>query len=427
MTAAVGVGLIGLGTVGSAVAARLVGEWEMLGARAGATPVLRRVAVRDPQRARDVALPSVRLDGDATALVDDPAVGVVVEVMGGVDAACALMDRALRGGKPVVTANKAAMAAHGLELATLARESGTSLRYEAAAGGGVPVVALLRDSLRGDRITELEMIINGTTNIILTRMERDGVDLVDALQDAQRRGFAEADPSADVDGHDAAAKLVLLSRLAFDAPLGLDDVTVGGIRDVTRADIACAHALGGSVKLVAHAQAAGGVLALAVRTAVVLAGHPLHGVDDAANAVVITTDLAERVTVAGIGGGAGPTASAVVSDVVAAVRAPAEPPPLPGGAAMVAATGSVERGAYVRVRLRDAPDAAALVVAALEDRGLDVTGSTAARGGDGGAELAVVTAPAPREMLDHAVETLDSLAAVDGVAAVMDCIGPARR
>jgi homoserine dehydrogenase len=426
MTAAVGVGLIGLGTVGSAVAARLVGEWELLGARAGATPVLRRVAVRDPARPRDLALPSVRLDGDAGGLVDDPSVAVVVEVMGGVDVACALMERALRAGKQVVTANKAAMAAHGLELAALARQHGTSLRYEAAAGGGMPAVAVLRDSLRGDRVTDLEMIVNGTTNIILTRMEREGVGLDEALEDAQRQGVAEADPAADVDGHDAAAKLVLLSRLAFDAPVGVGDVATIGIRAVARADVACARALGGSVKLVAHAHAGSGVLTLSVRPTVVRAGHALHGVDGAANAVVIAADLAERVTVGGIGAGAGPTASAVVSDIVAAVRAPGEPPPLPAGTAVIGDAASVERGGYLRVRLADVPEAGDLALQALEDRGLDVLASTTLRADGGATELAALTASAPREMLEHAVETLESLAAVAAVAAVMDSVGPAQ-
>jgi homoserine dehydrogenase len=424
MTAAVGVGLIGLGTVGSAVAARLVDEWELLGARAGATPVLRRVAVRDPQRPRDVALPSVHLDGDATALVDDPAVGVVVEVMGGVDAACALMERALRSGKPVVTANKAAMAAHGIELATLACERGTSLRYEAAAGGGLPVVAVLRDSLRGDRISDMEMIINGTTNIMLTRMERDGVSVEEALLDAQRRGFAEADPSSDIDGQDAAAKLVLLSRLAFGAPVCTDDVATTGIRAVDSADIDCARILGGSIKLIAHAHRSDAVVTLSVRPTVVRSGHPLHGVDDADNAVVIAADLAQRVTVSGVGGGAQSTASAVVSDIVAAARAPAEPPPLPADAVTIGDPAAVERGGYVRVRLARATEAEQLVVQALEDRGIPVLASTVVEVAGGAAQLALITASAPREMLDHAAETLDSLAAVDSVASVMDCVGP---
>jgi homoserine dehydrogenase len=420
MAAAVGVGLIGLGTVGSAVARRLIDEWELLGSRAGAVPVLRRAAVRDPSRARDLALPRVHLDGDATALVDDDAVELVVEVMGGIDQASALIERALRAGKPVVTANKAALAAHGLELAAVAADRGVSLRYEAAVGAGLPVVALLRDSLRGDRIGGLEMIINGTTNVILTRMERDGVGLEEALREARERGFAEADPSADIDGHDAAAKLVLLSRLAFDAPLTMADVARVGIGEVVAQDLACAALLGGTVKLVASAQLSGEVVTLSVRPTVLLADHPLSGVDDADNAVLISSDLAGRVLLGGRGAGGDSTASAVVSDIVATVRAPSMAPPIPGAAVTVGDGADVERGGYMRVRLRPMAEASQLVLQALEDRGIPVRASTLLAHPDSGSQLALLTGAVARAMLERATETLDSLAVVAEVAAVMD-------
>jgi homoserine dehydrogenase len=421
MAVDVGIGLIGFGTVGSAVARRLIEEWELLGDRAGAIPVLRRVAVRDPARPRDIVLPAVRLDADPEALVDDGAVGVVVEVMGGVDRASALMERALRLRKPVVTANKAALAAHGLELCSLAAEMGVSLRYEAAAGGGLPVVALLADSLRGDRISSLQMIINGTTNIILSAMARDGVTLAAALAEAQRRGFAEAEPSADVEGHDAAAKLVLLSRLAYDAALIPGDVDTTGISAVEPVDIACAQSLGGSIKLVAQATLSDDSVFLSVRPTLVLAGHPLYGIDDADNALVVNADLAGRVLLSGLGGGGDSTASAVVSDIVATVRAPAQPPRMPTGRPSIGDGAVVERGAYIRVRLRDVAEASALVTQALEDRGVAVL---AVASPDRSTELAILTAPVAGEMLERATETLDSLPAVDEVAAVMDSLGP---
>jgi homoserine dehydrogenase len=425
MTAQVGIGMIGLGTVGSAVARRLVEEWELLGARAGVTPVLRRVAVRDPGRSRDIALPRVRVDGDADALVDDPAVEVVVEVMGGIERAAALMDRALRAGKPVVTANKAALAAHGLDLAATARENATSLRFEAAAGAGLPIVGVLRDSLRGDRVSELEMIINGTTNVILTAMERDGADFASALVDAQRRGFAEADPSADIDGHDAAAKLLVLSRLAFDAPLSMDDVVTVGIGGVKPEDIGCATLLGASIKLVAHAQRHGATVTLSVRPTVVRAGHALHGVDGSENAVLITSDLAGRVSLRGPGAGGDSTASAVVSDIVATAANPRLLPPLPMAGVSAGDDGAVERGGYVRVRLHRVADAAPLVLQALEDRGLAVEASTLVADAGGGPEhVALLTGVVARDMLARACETLDSLPMVDEVVTVMDCVGP---
>lgn len=419
MTAVVGVGLIGLGTVGAAVARRLVAEWEMLGRRAGVTPALRRVAVRDPARPREVALPRMALDADPEGLVDDDAVAVVVEVMGGVDRATSLMARALRAGKPVITANKAALAAHGLELAALAADRGVSLRYEAAVGAGLPVVALLRDSLRGDRVSSMAMIINGTTNVILSRMETGGISFAEALAEAQARGFAEADPSADVDGHDAAAKLLLLSRLAFDSPLTIESVDTTGIGAVDAADVACARGLGGAVKLVGHAQRTGAGVALSVRPTVVLPGHPLCGVDDAENALVLRSDLAGSVTMRGPGAGGDSTASAVLSDIVATLRAPGHAPELPSDNLVAGDDGAVERRGYIRVRLRGVAEAGELVIQALEDRGIPVTASLGAPGGD----LALLTDPVQRKMLERATETLDSLAVVDGVQTVMDCVG----
>ncbi len=424
MTEQVGIGMVGLGTVGSAVARRLIDEWTLLGDRAGATPVLRRVAVRDPGRTRDIALPRVHVDGDAEALVDDDSVQLVVEVMGGIELASRLMERALRAGKPVVTANKAALAAHGLELAALATEKGVSLRYEAAAGAGLPVVALLRDSLRGDRVSSLEMIINGTTNVILSRMATDGVTLQSALVDAQRRGFAEADPSADVDGHDAAAKLLLLSRLAFDAALTIDDVVTVGITGVDPQDVRCAALFGASVKLVGRAQRDSGTVVLSVLPTVVRAGHALYGVDDSDNAVLITSDLAGRIVVSGGGAGGDSTASAVVSDIVATVINPAQRPPLPRSPLIVGDDGAVERGGYVRVRLDPVADAAQLVIQAMEDRGITVRESTLVPGADGD-QLAMLTEAVARDVLERACETLDSLAVVDEVASVMDSVGPA--
>jgi homoserine dehydrogenase len=424
MTEQVGIGMVGLGTVGSAVARRLIDEWELLGRRAGATPVLRRVAVRDPGRARDITLPRVHVDGDAEALVDDDAVQLVVEVMGGIELASRLMERALRAGKPVVTANKAALAAHGLELAALATESGVSLRYEAAAGAGLPVVALLRDSLRGDRVSSLEMIINGTTNVILSRMATDGVTLQAALADAQRRGFAEADPSADIDGHDAAAKLLVLSRLAFDAPLTMGDIVTVGIGGVDPQDVRCAALLGASVKLVAHAQRDSETVTLSVLPTVVRAGHALYGVDDSDNAVLVTSDLAGRILLRGVGAGGESTASAVVSDIVATVANRAQRPPLPTSSLTVGDDGAVERGGYVRVSLHPVADAAQLVIQAMEDRGITVQESTLGLGADSD-QLAMLTEAAARELLERACETLDSLAVVDEVVAVMDSVGPA--
>jgi homoserine dehydrogenase len=416
----VGVGLLGLGTVGVAVARRLIEQWEVLGERAGATPVLRVVAVRDVTRSRDIDLKNVRLVDDPVAVVNDPAVAIVVEVMGGLDPATALIESALRAGKTVVSANKAVIAASGPRLNALASEHNGRLYFEASVGAGLPIIALLRTSLLGDRIGALDCVINGTTNVILTQMRGAGMSFASALADAQRRGFAEADPSLDVDGWDAVQKLVILVRLAFGVSVAPDAVDRVGIRDVSGTDVAALAQLGYRVRLLAHAERGpGDAFHLRVRPTAVGPGHLLHDVDDADNAVVISSDLAGIVMLRGLGAGGDSTASAVVSDVVTAVRdrgvrsvqtvAPRADPPM-------MSPEDVEVAGYVRVRLSTETDARALVLQALEDRGLAVDAAVDLPG----AELIVLTGLAPRAVHDRAMETLDTLTSVDDILGALD-------
>ncbi len=416
----VGIGLLGLGTVGSEVARRLIEEWELLGERAGATPVLRSVAVRDVARTRGVHLKNVRLVADPEAVVADPAVAIVVEVIGGTDPATALIESALRAGKTVVTANKAVIAASGPRLSALAAENGAHLYFEASVGAGLPIVALLRGSLLGDRISALDCVINGTTNVILTQMRTAGMSFESALADARRRGFAEADPSLDVDGWDAAHKLVILAWLALGAYVAPEAVDRVGIGDVAGDDVAALAQLGYRVRLLAHAErGAGGAVHLSVRPTAVGSGQLLHDVDDADNAVIISSDLAATVMLRGLGAGGASTASAVVSDVVTAVRERG------ASRARVAAARhdvtllgdeDVEVAGYVRVRLSDEADARALVLQALEDRGLAVDAAVDVAG----SELIVLTGVAPRAVHDRALETLDTLTSVDQILGAVD-------
>jgi homoserine dehydrogenase len=416
----VGVGLLGLGTVGVTVARRLIDEWELLGERAGATPVLRVVAVRDIARTRDIDLKNVRLVDDPVVVVGDPAVAIVVEVMGGTDPATALIESALRAGKTVVTANKAVIAASGPRLSALASEHEARLYFEASVGAGLPIIALLRASLLGDRIAALDCVINGTTNVILTQMRGAGVSFETALADAQRRGFAEADPSLDVDGWDAVHKLVILAWLGFGVSVAPDDVDRVGIRHVAGADVAALAQLGYRVRLLAHGERGpGDAVHLRVRPTAVGPGHLLHAVDDADNAVIISSDLAGTVLLRGLGAGGASTASAVVSDVVTAVRdrndraarrapARANPPML--------SPEDVEVAGYVRVRLSAEAEARALVLQALEDRGIAVDAAYDLPG----SELVVLTALAPRAVHARALETLDTLTSVDDILGALD-------
>jgi homoserine dehydrogenase len=416
----VGVGLLGLGTVGVAVARRLIEQWELLGERAGATPVLRVVAVRDIARSRDIDLKNVRLVDDPVAVVNDPAVAIVVEVMGGLDPATALIESALHAGKTVVTANKAVIAASGPRLKALASEHDARLYFEASVGAGLPIIALLRTSLLGDRIGALDCVINGTTNVILTQMRGAGVSFASALADAQRRGFAEADPSLDVDGWDAVQKLVILVWLAFGVTVTPDAVDRVGIRDVSGTDVAALAQLGYRVRLLAHAERGpGDTFHLRVRPTAVGPGHLLHDVDDADNAVIISSDLAGTVMLRGLGAGGDSTASAVVSDVVTAVRDKGVRPAqdlAPRVDPVVMSPEDVEVAGYVRVRLSTETDARALVLQALEDRGLAVDAAVDLPG----SELIVLTGLAPRAVHDRALETLDTLTSVDDILGALD-------
>jgi homoserine dehydrogenase len=422
----VGVGLLGLGTVGGAVARRLIEQWEMLAERAGATPVLRCVAVRDVSRTRDLDLKNVRLLGDAAAVVGDPAVAIVIEAMGGVEPATSLVESALRAGKTVVTANKAVIAASGPRLAVLAAEHGAGLYFEAAVGAGLPIIALLRTSLLGDRISALDCVINGTTNVILTKMRTAGATFATALEDAQQRGFAEADPSLDIDGWDAAHKLAILTWLAMGVHAPTDTIDRVGIRAVGADDVRALQQLGYRVRLVAHAErSATGAVHMQVRPTAVGAKHLLYDVDDADNAVIISSDLASSVMLRGLGAGGNSTASAVVSDVVNAVR-DRDTRRRPASALQTASAISdedIDVAGYVRLRLSSDPDARALVLQALEDRGLPVDGTVdLANSG-----LIVLTGTAPRTVHNGALETLDTLSSVDAIECALDRVEGERR
>jgi len=426
MQAQVGIGMLGLGTVGSAVASRLIAEWELLGARAGATPVLRRVAVRDTSRSRDVDLRNVQLGDDPAAVVDASDVGIVVEVMGGVEPATSLIARALELGKSVVTANKAVIAESGPRLTQLAAAHNAGLWFEAAVGAGLPVIAVLRQSLGGDRIRRIDAIINTTTNVVLTRMREEGVSIESALAEARRRGFAEADASSDVEGWDAAYKLVIMAWLGFGVHVPPTSVDRRGIGDIALPDLAYTGQLGYTVKLLAHAEldARSGHVHLRVRPTAIPSGHGLFGVDDSANSVIIASDLAATVTLSGLGGGGASTASAVVADVVSAMLRPAcPPPPPPAGEGELMSDEDVEVAGYLRLVVEPVDEAQEAAVQALEDRGVPVVAAFDKPPLEGRfPQLLLLTGAAPRAVHDRALETLDTLPMVREIACAMDRI-----
>ena len=316
------VGLLGCGNVGGALAEILLTRSEDVAARTGIRLELVGIAVAHPERSRPVAIPAELISGDAAALVARDDVDVVVEVIGGLHPAHELIEAALRNGKPVVTANKALLAVAGAELAEVAASAGVDLLYEAAVAGAIPVIRPLRESLAGEQIVRVMGIVNGTTNYILTRMEEEGASYDDVLREAQELGMAERDPTADVEGHDAAAKAAILAALAFGSDVVDADVHREGISAISVADVAYASRLGYSVKLLAIAELIEGGPEISVRVhpTMVPKTHPLASVRGAFNAVFVEGAVSGELMLYGRGAGGGPTASAMLGDLVDASR-----------------------------------------------------------------------------------------------------------
>jgi len=315
------VGILGCGTVGASLVRLVAAEADTIAARTGLQLEVTRVAVRDTTRDRGLDLAPGVLTDDAAALVVDPDVDVVVETIGGIEPARTLLLAALAEGKPVVTANKELLATHGAEVVAAAEAAGVDLLFEAAVAGGIPLVRAVRESLLGEPVRRILGIVNGTTNYILTKMTEEGADYAEALAEAQALGYAEADPTADVEGYDAGAKIAILASIAFGADVVAGDVHHEGISGITAGDIAYAERTGHVVKLLAVAErdpAGGAAAPIAVRVHPVLvpSTHPLASVRDSFNAVFVQGDAVGDLMFYGRGAGGDPTASAVLGDLV---------------------------------------------------------------------------------------------------------------
>jgi homoserine dehydrogenase len=321
MTGPVKVALLGCGTVGSAVVRLLHEQRDDLTARIGASLELVGIGVRRLGKVREALPvdPSI-FTTDALGLVKREDVDIVIEVVGGIEPARGWLVEALRLGKSVVTANKALLAEDGAALHDAAAEGGADLYYEASVAGAIPLLRPLRESLHGDRITRVTGIVNGTTNFILSRMDAAGTSFQEALEEATELGYAEPDPTADIEGFDAAAKAAILASLAFHTRVRAADVYREGITEVTAADVASAKEMGCTIKLLCLASAADGAVSVRVHPAMIPRTHPLASVGDAFNAVFVEADAAGQLMFYGRGAGGAPTASAVVGDVVAVAR-----------------------------------------------------------------------------------------------------------
>jgi homoserine dehydrogenase len=409
------VGVAGLGTVGAGVLRLLRDNAELIAARAGCPIRVVAVSARDRARDRGVSVAGLRWHEDAVALAADSEVDVVVELIGGSDGpAHHLVMAALVAGKPVVTANKALIAVRGDEITV---RNGASVRFEAAVAGGIPVIKALREGLAANRISGIAGIFNGTCNYILSRMQAERLDFATVLADAQAQGYAEADPSFDIDGIDTAHKLAILAAIAFGRPVEFGAVHVEGIRGISALDIGFAAELGYRIKLLGIARATAAGIETRVHPAMVPLESPLARVDGVHNAVVIDADPVGQIVLQGRGAGAGPTASAVVADLIDLARGRAAPMlgvPHADRVAAPAVPMSAHRGAYfLRLMVVDEPGVIADVTAVLRDFGISLE-SMLQHGRSPGDAVAVVmvTHETGEAAMTAALARLATLAAV---------------
>ena len=439
MATRIGIGLLGLGTVGAGVAA-------ILNTPEGRHPLIgdlqiAKVAVRDLQRPRPVELDPSLLTTDPQEVVDDPNVQVVVEVMGGIEPARTLIMRAIAAGKSVVTANKAVIARHGEEIAAAAAAAGVYVLIEAAVGGGIPIIEPLKQSLGGNRIQRVSGIINGTTNYILTRMAQEGADYHAVLKDAQDLGYAEADTAADVDGLDAADKIAILSGLAFGGPIDRSGIPTAGISNLQSRDVDYATQLDYGVKLLAVAERVDQAgdnsstslpLAVSVQPTLVPSDHPLAGVNGVNNAILVEGDPIGRVMFYGPGAGAGPTASAVVADIlnIAGIRqlndSDGNLDPLLAASSWRAChlveSGRIRQRNYVRFTTEDAPGVIGRIGSCFGDQGVSIQSIVQFDASDAGAEIVVITHEVDNGAMQSALNAITALPEVRGVAAHLGCL-----
>ncbi|MDA8323813.1 MAG: homoserine dehydrogenase [Actinomycetota bacterium] len=423
------IALLGCGVVGSQVARLLTEQAASLAARAGGPLEIAGIAVRRPGAERIAGVSPALITGDAASLVRRPDVDIVVELIGGIEPARSLLLAALESGRSVVTANKALVARDGAELHQAASDHGADLYYEAAVAGAIPLLRALRESLAGDRVRRVLGIVNGTTNFILDRMDSHGADFDSALAEAQRLGYAEADPTADVQGHDAAAKAAILAGLAFHTQVTSADVFTEGITGVTAADMASARSLGFVIKLLAICERTDGGVSVRVHPAMIPREHPLAAVREAYNAVFVEAEAAGRLMFYGAGAGGQPTASAVLGDIVAVARnrraGMRGPEPVASAGLPAIPMDNALTRYYVALDVVDRPGVLAPVAESFARRGVSIkVVHQEGRGED--ASLIIVTHTAPEAALAATVAELaamDSVRDVDSVLRVEGEVG----
>ncbi|QKT02422.1 homoserine dehydrogenase [Ectothiorhodospiraceae bacterium 2226] len=420
------VGLLGLGTVGCGTVSVLARNAEEIARRAGRGIEVVRAAARDLDRPRTCDTTGIALSADPREVVDDPDVAVVVELIGGDTLARELVLRAIEQGKHVVTANKALIAKHGNEIFAAAQARGVTVAFEAAVAGGIPIIKALREGLAGNRIEWLAGIINGTGNFILTEMRDKGREFADVLAEAQRLGYAEADPTFDVEGIDAAHKLTILAAIAFGIPLQFDKVYTEGITRITREDVAYAEQLGYRIKHLGFARATAEGVELRVHPTLIPERRLIANVDGVMNAVLVKGDAVGPTLYYGAGAGAEPTASAVVADLVDVVRALTSDPenrvphlafqPDALSDVPVLAMEQVQTAYFLRMQAQDRPGVLAEVTRILGDQGISIEAirQHEPQGEAASVTVIMLTHRVAEGSMNRAIASIEALESIDG-------------
>jgi len=417
----ISIGMLGCGVVGSQVARLLQSDEQELSERSGALLVLKKIGVRSTS-AREGINPSM-ITTDLNSIVSDPEINIVIEVMGGIEPARTLILEAIKNKKSVITANKALLATHGHELFNAADAAKVDLYYEAAVAGAIPIIRSMRESLAGDQITRVMGIVNGTTNYILTKMAEEGRDFNDVLNEAQALGYAEADPTADIEGHDAAAKAALLASLAFHSTVIIDEVYCEGISAITIDDVNAAKAMGSVIKLLAIAELTlKDEISVRVHPVMLPNSHPLASVRNAFNAVYVESEAAGQLMFYGRGAGGAPTASAILGDLVAVTRHRAYSTVGYGESDYadldIAPVSDVKSQFFVRLHVADKSGVLAAIAQVFASEGISIqTVRQAGLGKD--AELIVVTHSASEASLTACVKKLTDMDIVSKVESVI--------
>jgi len=417
----ISIGMLGAGVVGSQVARLLQSDEQELSERSGALLVLKKVGVRSntPREGIDASM----ITTDLHSIVSDPEINIVIEVMGGIEPARTLILEAIKNKKSVITANKALLATHGHELFNAADAAKVDLYYEAAVAGAIPIIRSMRESLAGDQITRVLGIVNGTTNYILTKMHEEGRDFAEVLKEAQALGFAEADPTADIEGHDAAAKAALLASLAFHSTVTIDEVYCEGITGISIDDVNAAKAMDCVIKLLAIAELTlKDEISVRVHPVILPNSHPLASVRNAFNAVYVESESAGQLMFYGRGAGGAPTASAILGDLVAVTRHRAYSTVGYGESDYadldIAPVGEVKSQYYVRLHVADKSGVLAAVAQTFASE--DISIQTVRQAGLGkDAELIVITHSAAEASLKACVKKLTDMSIVSKVESVI--------